>query len=174
MKRIMFDTSVYGELIKELEVVDEIVRCIPNHIVMYGTKIIRNELRETPKGGREHGKGKKLLLLKIYDLMVRKEHHSLECNKLVETLAEDYFKGYKKQGGALSNDAMANDLRIIATATIYQLDIIVSDDEHSMLSNHAVKSYKSINAAYGLKNPAFENYSSFKKRIKRICQYDKQ
>ncbi len=174
MKRVMLDTSVYGELIKELEVVDLIVRCIPVHLVMYGSQIIRNELRSTPVSEYEQGRRKRLLVLGVYDILVKKEHHSLAYNKLVETLVKDYFIEYKKQGGALSNAAMENDLIIVATATIYQLDIVVSDDAHSMFSESAVKAYTMVNAAYGLRDPAFEKYHNFKERIRRICRYGMQ
>jgi len=45
MNRILFDTSVYGKLIEDLEVVEKIGKLIPKELVVYGTKIIRKELR---------------------------------------------------------------------------------------------------------------------------------
>ena len=96
----------------------------------------------------------------------------MEYNKLIETLAEDYFKEYKKQNGSLSEKSIKNDLIIIATATIYQLDIIISNDERSMLSNSAINAYNKINKKYGLKNPEFKTYEKFKEEIKRLHQND--
>ena len=172
MNRILFDTSVYGKLIEDLEVVEKIGKLIPKEFVVYGTKIIREELRETPKKLKAEDRNKRILLLHIYDSFVKKDHHDLEYNKLIETLAEDYFKEYKKQKGALSEKSMNNDLIIIATATIYQLDIIISNDEKSMLSQSAIKAYDKINKEYGLKNPVFKTYEKFKEEIKRLYQND--
>ena len=174
MERTLLDTSIYGELIKELDVVDKLVSCIPQQMVIYGSRVIRNELRETPKAEKEEGKNKRSLLLKTYDLLVRKENHSLPTNKLVESLAADYLGEYKKQRGALSHSEMANDLIIVATATIYHLDIVVSNDKRSLLSSSAAKAYKLVNLAYRLNNPVLMDYQSFKERVTRIFQYGKQ
>ena len=53
MKRILFDTSVYGELVIEPEIV-KILRKLDKsgEIVFYGTRLVRNELRDTPKEKR--------------------------------------------------------------------------------------------------------------------------
>ncbi|MBN1157580.1 hypothetical protein JXA85_08225 [Candidatus Woesearchaeota archaeon] len=135
--------------------------------VVYGTDIIRKELRDTPKHIK-YGKNKvRILLLDTYDFFVRKENPSLKYNKLVAALANDYFKEYKLKDGALSKEAIRNDFSIVATATIYQLDIVVSDDERTMLSYKAISSYYKINKRYGLKNPIFKKYSTFKKELAR-------
>jgi len=184
-KRIIFDTSVYGRLIEDLELANKIGEKIPNEYVIYGNKTIRNELRDTPNDLRLWDKSIRILLLKIYDSFVRKEHHDLGCNKLVGTLSEDYFEAYKKESGSLSNQEMKNDLIIIATATIYQLDIVVSDDERSMFSNmsemqgisehdqkssifdEAIRAYEKVNKEYGMKNPVFKKYTAFKEEVSR-------
>ena len=51
MKRILFDTSVYGELIEEFNVVDKIVKIIPKRFVVYGnnTPIIKWYPNNTPE-----------------------------------------------------------------------------------------------------------------------------
>ena len=67
MNRILFDTSVYGKLIEDLEVVEKIGKLIPKEFVVYGTKIIREELRETPKKLKAEDRNKRILLLHIYD-----------------------------------------------------------------------------------------------------------
>ena len=46
VKRIMLDASVYGKLIEEPEVTDRLAKKIPNEIVVYGSEVIRKELRE--------------------------------------------------------------------------------------------------------------------------------
>jgi len=52
MKRVILDTSVYGELIKETSIVDVLVKIVPAQYVLYGTNIIRNELRDLSKEAR--------------------------------------------------------------------------------------------------------------------------
>jgi len=64
--------------------------------------------------------------------------------------------------------SMKNDLIIVAIATIYQLDIIISNDKKSMLSNSAINAYEKINKEYGLKDPIFKTYKEFKEEIKRF------
>ena len=171
MKKIIFDTSVYGELIKDIEIADIIAKHIPKEFVIYGNKIIRDELRDTSKKIKIGNKSKRILLLGLYDSFVRKDHHNLKYNKLIETLAQDYFNEYKKQKGGFSSKSINNDFIIIATATIYQMDIVVSKDKKSMLGDKAIKSYEIINKSYGLKDPKFELYNSFKNKIKRFYQY---
>lgn len=161
MKRILLDTSVYGKLIEEPRITDILVKKIPNEFVVYGSEVIRKELRETPKHKRFSGRNKRILLLTLYDTLIRKDHHELKHNKLVETLAKDYYKEYRKLGGSISDKKMINDLLIIAIATIYQLDIIVSDDERTMFSANAVNAYMKVNRIYGLKDPIFKTYRKF-------------
>ena len=167
MKRIMLDTSVYGRLVEDIGLAEKIGLLVPKEYVVYGIKTIREELKDTPRKIRLKEASKRLLLLRIYDSLVRKDHHDLKYNKLIETLAEDYFKEYKKEKGSLSNEEMKNDLIIIAAATIYQLDIVVSDDERSMFSSAAIKAYSSVNKRYGIENPAFSLYLEFKKEVIR-------
>ncbi len=171
MRRIMLDTSIYGELIKDKEIMLDIVKLIPNELVVYGNKIIRNELKNTPRNIKEDKRSRRMLLLEIYDLFIMKERHNLKYNKIIEILSEDYFKEYKKQGGALSKLNIKNDFLIIAIATIHNLDIVVSKDEHSMLSEKSIKSYHITNNRYGLRNPNFEKYKDFKKRVMRLCHH---
>ncbi len=161
MKRVLLDTSVYGKLVEEPKVTQLLVKKIPTEFVVYGSKVIREELRETPKHKRFAGKNKRILLLTLYDTLIRKDHHELKKNKLVETLARDYYKGYRRFGGSVSDKKMVNDLLIISIATIYQLDVIVSDDERTMLSSSAIRAYKRVNKTYGLKNPVFKTYKKF-------------
>ncbi|MEK6887835.1 MAG: hypothetical protein AABX14_02705 [Candidatus Aenigmatarchaeota archaeon] len=47
MKRVILDTSVYGELIKETSIVDVLVKMVPAQYVLYGANIIIRE-QENP------------------------------------------------------------------------------------------------------------------------------
>jgi len=168
MKRIMFDTSVYGELVDEEEVLIRVNREAENHeFIIYGAQAIRKELRATPKSRTHKSNKLRILLLNIYDGFVSNDNQNLKFNKLVEDLSNDYFLEYKKNKGNLSNEDMLIDFIIIATATIYQLDIIISDDENTMLSDKSIKSYESVNRKYGLHDPIFKKYSQFKQELMR-------
>lgn len=164
----MLDTSVYGKLIEETGVLNRVSNKIKSHeFMIYGNPIIRKELRATPKTFVHGVKKLRILLLNLYDNFIAKDNQNLKLNKLVETLSHDYFVEYKRNKGGSSNEAISNDLAIIATATIYQLDVVISDDERTMLSEKAVSSYKSVNKKYGLKDPKFIKYSQFKKELMR-------
>ena len=168
MERIMFDTSVYGRLVKEEDVLNKVNDRRKTHeFVIYGAPLIRQELRATPKTALYGAKKLKILLLNTYDSFIIKESQNLKFNKLIETLSKDYFLEYRKNRGNLSNEAMRNDFTIIATATIYQLNVVISDDETTMLSDKAIKSYVNVNKKYGMKDPQFKKYSEFKKELSR-------
>ena len=167
MKRVILDTSVYGKLVEEPEVADIILQRTPKEFVIYGNGIIKKELRDTPKHVFHSGKNVRNLLLSLYRSFVRKDHHDLDFNKLIETLSKDYMKTYRESGGSLSNEKMKNDLIIIATATIYGLDIVVSDDENSMMSTPAIDAYLAVNRIYGMPNPSFRKYRHFKAELLR-------
>ncbi|MBU2639612.1 MAG: hypothetical protein KKG75_02790 [Nanoarchaeota archaeon] len=165
MKRILFDTSVYGRFIYEPEILERIKKEHDKEFIIYGCSTIRSELKKTPKNILIENKKAQIILLDVYDSFIVKENHNLKFNKLVENLTEDYLKEYKKNKGSLSEESIKNDFIIIATATIYQLDIVVSGDIRSMLSNKAIKSYEKINFHYGLKNPEWRKYEDFKKEL---------
>jgi len=166
MFRIMFDTSVYGKLVEDDLIREKFERKFnSNEYVVYGISVIRKELRKTPKDIVLGNKKLRILLLTLYDSLVKKKNHDLKINPLIEKLSSDYFKEYKKLRGNLSKKEMKNDLIIIATATIYHLDIIVSNDEKTMLSPICLKVYKTVNKRYGLKDPIFKLYKSFKKEL---------
>ena len=156
MKRVILDSSVYGRLTADPEIIKIVEVNIPEKFVIYGSETIRKELRDTPRYVRHQGRNLRILLLNIYGKLTR--GHELKLNRLVGVLSSDYFKEYAKQGSIRSNKKMKNDLLIIATATIYNLDIVVSDDEKTMFSSSAINAYKTVNKKYSLRNPRFLTY----------------
>ena len=165
MIRILFDTSVYGRLIHEPEILERIEQKYKKEFIIYGCSTIRKELKDTPKH-ITHGKRKtQIELLNVYDSFIIKENHDLKYNKLVGDLSLDYIKHYKENKGVFSQDSIKNDFIIIATATIYQLEIIISDDKRTMFSDKAIESYKKVNRRYGLTNPEFKDYETFKREL---------
>mgnify|MGYP001580852299 CR=1 FL=1 len=165
MKRIILDTSVYGELIKEADVVSTLARLVPADYVVYGTRIIRNELRDIAKEARIEGKSKRNLLLRVYDSLVKKDHHDLDIIPLIEIIASEFYKKYREDGGAKSLKEMINDLRIVACAAFYNLDVVVSNDEKSMLSEHALAAYRKVCKEFSLHIPEFIPYRKFREMI---------
>ena len=162
----MLDTSVYGKLVEEDIVRGKFEsRFNSGEYVVYGSYVIRKELRSTPKSLILNKKKLRLLLLTLYDSFVKKENHDLKINPLIEKLSKDYFSQYRRFRGNLSEKDIKNDFIIIAVATIYQLDVIVSNDEKTMLSPKCIAVYKAVNRKYGLKDPVFKLYSTFKKEL---------
>lgn len=165
MRKILFDTSVYGKLVEDSKTSDLIKEKRKKEFIIYGCSTIRKELRNTPKDIIYGNRKVQTLLLEAYDSLIVKENHNLKFNDLVENLSNAYFKEYRKQKGNLGEKAMKNDLIIIATATIYQLDIIVSNDVKTMLGDKAIQSYKKVNGRYGIKDPEFKTYEKFKREL---------
>lgn len=165
MKRVLLDTSVYGELIKDLKVVDALAKGVPTEFVIYGTRVIRQELRAISKKVRIGKESKRKLLLSVYDLFVRKENHDLKETGIIETVAENYYATYRKVGGAASYRAIVGDFKIVACASVHRLDIVVSHDTASMLSVKALQAYELVNKNYRLQCPEFIPYVKFKGRL---------
>lgn len=165
MKRVILDTSVYGEMIKEAEVVDKLVSMVPSNYVLYGTKIIRNELRDLSKEAKFEGKNKRNLLLSLYDTLIKMDHHNLDLSSLIEIIASEFYKKYRTNGGSRSLKDMINDFRIVACAAFYDLDIVVSHDEKSMLVNESIKAYNTVCEEFNLNIPDFIPYRKFKEMI---------
>ena len=65
---------------------------------------------------------------------------------------------------------MINDFLIVACASKNNLDIIVSNDNITMLAENAIKAYKNINKMLSLKTPKFIDYKEFKEIIMSDAQ----
>lgn len=163
MKRVLLDTSVYGLLAKDKAFIQRVAKFIPSEIVVYGISVIRQELRDTPRTIVLEGQNLRMTLLQLYDSFVKKENHDLKINKFVIDLAEEYFTEYKRTKGPFSQQELRSDFLIIASATLYQLDVVVSGDVRTMLSEKALQSYKRVNKTLGFRDPEFIRYEQFKK-----------
>jgi len=147
--RAMLDTNTYEVLYrKDLSQLLELVES--NCLIVYGCKIIRDELREIPKTLTVEGKSYCQILLAIYDKITK--NHSYPLESLSETLAEEYWKAYK---GGVAKRKIFPDFLIVAIATIHRLDIIVSEDERTMKSRLAILAYKQVNGQKELQTPKF-------------------
>ena len=159
----MLDTNIYGLLIADNELLKIKVEYekIRNEYPIYGLSLIRKELRATPKGKKHLNKNLRVAMLSLYDTFVGK--HDLVVNeKDLLKIAKQYFKIYKDLGGGYGQKEMLNDFVIVAGAAEKDLDVVVSHDNGTMLSEIALKSYEIVNKKLGLKNPEFYDYLDFK------------
>lgn len=158
--RAILDTNSYGELVErdDKRLVEQLTH--PDKIIIYGFSVIRKELRACPPNIQFQKRQLRSLLLEAYDTIV-KEHILVFSDKVI-ALAEEYVNEYK---GGISRRKMWNDFLIVAIASYYQLDIIVSEDEGSMHSSPAMRAYSTVNAKNKLQMPKFIPFAKLKELI---------
>src|SRR3989344_8424277 len=155
--RLLLDTNIYGKIIED-ELEDQIIEKMFLHkhdFIIYGIRLIRKEIRAAPKHTRDRY-NLRFALLKLYDVLTN--GHELEIKPLANNLAVLYYKEYRKNGGSVSWKDIKSDMLIVAEATISKLDIVVSEDNRTMLANTAVKAYYSVNKIHNLITPNFIGY----------------
>ncbi len=134
--------------------------------IIYGFPPIRKELRDTPKSERLGRFNTRNLLLNLYDKFTKGRylHDSLEIHQL----ALKFYNTYRSFGG-IKNWQESNidiDFTIVACASTYRLDLVISDDSRTLLSKPALKAYKHICVKDALWQPNFWKYSDLKVRYK--------
>ena len=80
-------------------------------------------------------------------------------------MAEAYYAEYKKNGGGQGKKKIMNDFKIIACASLGGMDVVVSTDDRTMLSEISKKSYAAVNDSKGLRTPGFWDYLRFRKAV---------
>ena len=173
IRKYLLDSNIYGEMVvdKEIGGLKEYYQSCRNIILIYGIKeIIRKELRATPKDSKV-GKAKlRSNLLALYDIFTG--NHELSITEEHKQLANEYYEAYRKFSGSKSKEAMFNDLLIVACASSKSMDVVVSEDEKTMLTENAVKAYEFVNNAKNKRTPIFIGYNSFKLEL-RSCLSNK-
>ena len=169
MKRELLDSNIYGKIIENMDI-DYILNKLPNSkIIVYGSDVIRKELRDTPKEKIMISQNKKIkiriLLLNLYDFIIK--NHQLKTTDIVKDIANAYFIAYKKFGGIKAKEDIINDFLIVSTATTNKLDVVYSEDNKTMLGKEAIKSYELVNSIKKLKTPNFKSYEEFKNEISK-------
>lgn len=164
MKRVILDTNIYGLIVEmgNLEELRELIR--KSDVIIYGNKVIREELRTTPKGIID-GINLRSDLLKLYNEITK--NRELGFNKKAIEAAENYYKTYRQIGGITSRKKMQNDFLIVASASMHDLDIVVSEDNATMRNELALRAYSIVNSVLKLRTPRFIGYEEFKKEIKK-------
>jgi len=163
MKRVILDTNIYGTIVLDKDrnlLKDTIIKS--REVVVYGFSLIRKELRDTPRSIRIEGINLRNYLLNIYDEITK--NRTLSNTREIEDVAKAYFIAYKELGG-LKRKEIITDFMIIATGSVHELDIVVSQDNRTMLSDKAIKAYAIVNKIKSLRLPRLLNYEKFKKEI---------
>jgi hypothetical protein len=160
---VIFDTNIYGLLIKE-EKLDAVRSKIVNdsNFIIYGFGPIRKELRDTPKNEKLGKLSTRNLLLSMYDEMTKGRYlnDSIKINKI----ALKFYNSYRQFGGFQNwkDTNITVDFTIVACASLYKLDVVVSDDSRTLLSKPAMKAYRHITLKENLWTPNFWKYSDLK------------
>lgn len=165
MLRVIFDTNIYGLLIREKDAV-ELERKIKEdkQFVVYGYQPIRQEIREIPKITKLSKKAR-IQILRLYDSITGKHFLSNSIN--ITNLARKYYDCYRNFGGIYGWDTSIRiDFMIVACASISKLDIVYSADNKTLLSKQALKAYKHINIKESLKLPTFFTYEELLVRFR--------
>ncbi len=163
-KRFILDTNIYGRIIDddlERRFID-FINIHKNECLIYGTNIVRKELRNAPTHNKDMY-NIRIALLTLYDDITN--NHEIIITQLAVKLAKLYYNEYRKRNGAVSWDDIKNDMIIVGQSTISRLDIIVSEDNRTMLSDAAKGAYYSVNKDHFFITPNFIGYKEFKKNI---------
>jgi len=177
-KTIILDTNVYGELLiekKSEELIEKINQ--DKSICIYGIDIIEKELRDTPTEIKYQNKALKEAVLSIYRALVDKE---LKLFPVAQYLASEYYKKFdelrnsSKYSKTIVNkiqkydeEDLKIDFQIIAVASIKNIDIVVSADKRTILSEIAEDTYRKVNNENNLSTPNLVKYSDFRKRYSK-------
>tara|TARA_Y100000310_G_C20643064_1_gene795034 strand:- start:1319 stop:1825 length:507 start_codon:yes stop_codon:yes gene_type:complete len=167
MLRVIFDTNVYGHLLKEpdgIEIEEKIIK--ENDFIVYGYGPIRKEIRDIPKVTKL-SKRARVLLLGMYDRITKK--HFLKHSIDITELAKKYYHHYRNLGGIYNWDTTIRiDFMIVACASFNGLDLVYSADNKTLLGKTALKSYNHINMKENLRTPGFLKYNDLLSKFREL------
>ena len=148
----ILDTNIYGDLLSDdlhgAELIEKI-KTDPNFLI-HNFRLIRNELRGAPK------------TLPVYDKLVANK--IIEETKPINDLARQYFEVYKTNMGVQGQKKIMNDFKIVACATILNCDLVVTEDQRTLLNPIAVKAYRQVNLKINKRMPTFFRYPELKRK----------
>ncbi|MBI2105639.1 hypothetical protein HYT56_02255 [Candidatus Woesearchaeota archaeon] len=164
-QRVIFDTSIFGLLIKEKNIENiQIEIKEDTAFKVLGINAIRREIKNVEWSPTEI----KSSILKLYEFLIEKEY---AIDKKIEEFAEKYYNYYKESGGKKLYKELRTDLLIVATATVKNVDILVSIDRETMSMSSKYgeifrKTYHHINVGEGFRDPNFWQYKDLKLKFK--------
>lgn len=161
MRRLLLDTNIYGEIAVD-DARNEVVNKLINkpEIIVYANKIIRKELRDTPKHMYLGKRSLRISLISLFNDIAKK---NIEITPRMLNIADSYYEAYREFGGSVGKAKIIDDFRIVACASCAGLDIIISEDVVSMLIENSVRAYKLVNNSNNLRTPKFIGYSDMKR-----------
>ncbi|MEK6948855.1 MAG: hypothetical protein AABX34_01445 [Nanoarchaeota archaeon] len=175
MNTYIFDTNVYGEILVEQNR-EEIVHKLKTakSFFIYGVDVIEKEIDNSPKDIKYKGQFFRTALLSLFEVIV---DEIIKVTPITEYLANQYFKKFKELEASgkfyklikdkrkkYSETDLKIDFEIIAVASLKEVDIVVSADKRTMLSNLAAETYNIINKINGLRTPKLVDYFEFRRR----------
>ncbi len=159
MKRLLLDTNIYGELAFDGQST-AVREKILEKVIVHGFRPVREELRAVSRRVLLERRSLRIALLHIYDEIIKKEY---PLTSEITDLAEVYYKKYRELGGSCAHDKMFTDFSVVACATLHQIDIVVSEDNRTMLVQHSLDAYNEINSSRMVRTPQFIGYLEFKR-----------
>lgn len=172
-RKFLLDTNIYGEMVVDVDIEllkSEYERCRVI-ILIYGiNEVIRKELRATPKHIKVGNRKLRSNLLGLYDAFTG--NHGLSLKEEHKKLADAYYLAYRHFGGSKTKDSVFNDFLIVACAALNGMDVVVSEDEKTMLAENAIKAYGFVNDLSKKRTPRFIGYKGFKLEL-RSCSSNK-
>src|SRR3989344_1920234 len=133
---------------------------------VYGKGIVSKELEDTPKqilDYKDETNRLKRRLIELYEFLVK--DHTLEITGLIAYLSQEYLK-ICKPISKISKEKLEHDFLIVACASFYGLDIVVSEDNRTMFSTEALKAYDKINTKERLRTPKFISLQEFEQILR--------
>ena len=165
---MLLDTNVYGQLILDKAVAKDMLDLMPSLLLIYGSEVVRAELRDVSKKEKVEDKSKRMLLLNLYDALTQEEDRTYRTTPFIEILSLQYFDEYSKLEGKKGYEELRKDFVIIATASIHGLDVVVSSDTKTMLSDEAKEAYENVNDKNQLRTPQLLVYEELKGLLRRL------
>ena len=163
MLRIIFDTNIYSFIAKDNNGKEIAIRIKNNKdLRIYGYRLIKDEIKEIPKGLKHDGQRLRTYLINLYFDLIKEQYPELPR---IKKLAEVYYTEFKKLGGKRSFHDLGVDFEIVACATIHNLDLVVSNDNKTLRGAISLNAYKNVNLRNKLKTPNFYNLEDLKKVI---------
>jgi hypothetical protein len=161
--RVLLDANVLAPIIDDGKTFSFRQIAKSGKVVFYGFSIVRKELRAIPLHIKKDEKSFRGTILAYYDLLVKDHQFSLTAS--IELLAKEYESEYS---GGISTKKLRHDFLIVACASFHHIDILLTDDQHSLSSELAVKAYEKVNARRNLRNPVFRTLHDFEASFRPV------
>ena len=82
MQNLLADTNIYGEMVIDIDIEKLKQALSENHdLIIFGSPIVRKELRSTPKKIKIGGSNLRIDLLSLYDLITKERNLEITLNR---------------------------------------------------------------------------------------------